>query len=59
MLAATPGSSSSDARSAISLVAAVPRPRSTRENQPVMAEKVWTRAHVPNAAGPEASEQQG
>ena len=40
MLVVTPRSSSSAARSAMVRVAAVPMPRSTSENQPVMAEKV-------------------
>ena len=56
---ATPGRSSSDARSATARVVAVPTPRSARENQPVTAENVCTSTQVPNAAGPRPCRSRG
>ena len=47
-----PSWSSLEARVATSRVAAAPTPRSARENQPDMAEKVLSSTQVPKAAVP-------
>ena len=59
MVVATPRSSSTDARSAIDLVAAVPTPTSTSDSQPVMAENVCSSAHVPKATVPSPDSSRG